>query len=66
VALLTRWAFDEQRLERLTLVVDVANAASRKVAERCGYVRDGVLRNAYVKPGVRADTIIYSRLRNDP
>jgi RimJ/RimL family protein N-acetyltransferase len=63
---LTRWAFEEQGLERLTLIVDVANVASQKVAERCGYVRDGVLRNAYVKPGIRADTIIYSRLPSDP
>jgi len=29
------------------------------------YHRDGVLRNAYVKPGVRADTIVYSRLAID-
>ncbi|HWH93846.1 MAG TPA: GNAT family N-acetyltransferase [Baekduia sp.] len=63
---LTRWAFDEQRLERLTLIVDIANVGSQKVAERCGYVRDGMMRNAYVKPGVRADTIIYSRLPTDP
>jgi RimJ/RimL family protein N-acetyltransferase len=63
---LTRWAFEEQGLERLTLIIDVANEGSRKVAERCGYLRDGVLRNAYVKPGVRADTMIYSRLRTDP
>jgi RimJ/RimL family protein N-acetyltransferase len=66
VSLLTRWALVEQRLERLTLMVDVANVASQKVAERCGYVREGVLRNSYVKPGVRADTIIYARLRTDP
>jgi RimJ/RimL family protein N-acetyltransferase len=65
VALLTRWAFDEQQLERVTLVVDVDNVGSQKVAERCGYHRDGVLRNAYVKPGVRADTIVYSRLATD-
>jgi RimJ/RimL family protein N-acetyltransferase len=63
---LTRWAFDVRGLERLTLIVDVANAGSQKVAERCGYVREGVLRNSYVKPGLRADTIIYARLRTDP
>jgi len=65
VQLLTRWAFDEQHLERVTLIVDVDNVGSQKVAERCGYHRDGVLRNAYVKPGVRADTIVYSRLAID-
>jgi RimJ/RimL family protein N-acetyltransferase len=63
---LTRWAFDVRGLERLTLVVDVANAGSQRVAERCGYVCEGVLRNAYIKPGRRGDTIIYARLRTDP
>ncbi|HEY6762888.1 MAG TPA: GNAT family N-acetyltransferase [Baekduia sp.] len=63
---LTRWALEEQALERVVLIVDAGNAGSRKVAERAGYVVDGVMRNAYVKPGIRADTIIYSRLRTDP
>jgi RimJ/RimL family protein N-acetyltransferase len=63
VAALTRWAFDEQALERLTLTIEVANVASVRVAERCGYVLEGVMRNAYVKPGRRADTAVYARLR---
>lgn len=62
---LTRWAIEEQGLERVVLIVDSANVGSCKVAERAGYVRDGIMRNAYVKPGIRADTIIYSRLRTD-
>jgi RimJ/RimL family protein N-acetyltransferase len=65
VAALTRWAFEERALVRLTLVVEVANVASTRVAERCGYVMEGVRRNAYVKPGRRADTAVYARLRGD-
>jgi RimJ/RimL family protein N-acetyltransferase len=65
LARLTRWALDDQALERVTLIIDSGNLGSRRVAERCGYVLDGVLRNAYVKPGIRADTMIYSRLRTD-
>jgi RimJ/RimL family protein N-acetyltransferase len=65
VGLLTRWGFDELELERITLVIDVANAVSEKVAERCGYVREGTLRSAHVKEGLRADTGIWSRLRTD-
>jgi RimJ/RimL family protein N-acetyltransferase len=64
--LLTRWALEDQGLERVTLLIDDANAGSRTVAERSGYLRDGVLRNSYVKPGVRADVHVYSRLRTDP
>jgi RimJ/RimL family protein N-acetyltransferase len=63
VADLTRWAFDERALERLTLTIEVANVASVRVAERCGYVLEGIQRNAYVKPGRRADTAVYARLR---
>jgi RimJ/RimL family protein N-acetyltransferase len=63
---LTRWAFDDQGLQRVTLLIDDANVGSRRVAERCGYVRDGILRNSYVKPGIRADVHVYSRLPTDP
>lgn len=62
--LLTEWAFGEGML-RLELLISAENAASKKVAERCGYVREGVLRNAYVKPGRREDTEIWSRLATD-
>jgi RimJ/RimL family protein N-acetyltransferase len=65
VDLLTRWGFQELDLERITLLIDVANTASEKVAERCGYSREGTLRSVHVKEGVRADTGIWSRLRTD-
>jgi RimJ/RimL family protein N-acetyltransferase len=65
VGLLTRWGFDELGLERITLVIDRANLASEKVAERCGYVREGTLRSAHVKDDIRADTGLWSRLRSD-
>ena len=61
---LTEWALAEGML-RLELLISVDNRASQKVAERCGYVREGVLRNAYVKPGRREDTEIWSRLATD-
>ena len=61
---LTEWAFGEGML-RLELLISVENAASKKVAERCGYVREGILRNMYLKPGRREDTEIWSRLATD-
>jgi RimJ/RimL family protein N-acetyltransferase len=63
VAALTRWALDEERLQRLTLVIEVSNVASVRVAERCGYVLEDVQRNAYVKPGRHADTAVYALAR---
>ncbi|HKC76967.1 MAG TPA: GNAT family N-acetyltransferase [Gaiellaceae bacterium] len=62
---LTAWAF-ELGMQRLELMIGVENEASKKVAERCGYRRDGVLRSAYFKQGLREDTEIWSRLPTDP
>jgi RimJ/RimL family protein N-acetyltransferase len=61
---LTEWTFAKGML-RIELLISVDNPASKKVAERCDYVREGVLRNAYLKPGRREDTEIWSRLVTD-
>jgi RimJ/RimL family protein N-acetyltransferase len=63
--LLTRWAFDELDLLRLELRIDVENPASERVAERMGYVRDGVLRNVHFKDGLRCNLGVWSRLSQD-
>ena len=62
---LTEWAFSERSAERLVLLIDCANAASLRVAERADYKREGVLRSLQIKPGVRADTEMWSRLPTD-
>jgi RimJ/RimL family protein N-acetyltransferase len=64
--LLTEWALSELRAERLELRISVDNGASKRVAERCGYVREGVLRSLFVRRGVREDTEVWSRLPTDP
>jgi RimJ/RimL family protein N-acetyltransferase len=63
---LTSWAFGELNMLRLELLISVENGASKRVAERCGYVREGVLRSLHVKQGVHEDTEIWSRLATDP
>jgi RimJ/RimL family protein N-acetyltransferase len=62
---LTEWAFGELGMLRLELMISVENAASKRVAERCGYVREGVLRSLHVKQGVHEDTELWSRLATD-
>jgi RimJ/RimL family protein N-acetyltransferase len=62
---LTAWAFEERHMHRLELLISVENEASKKVAERAGYVREGVLRSLHVKQGVHEDTEIWSRLATD-
>ncbi|HET7568360.1 MAG TPA: GNAT family N-acetyltransferase [Gaiellaceae bacterium] len=63
---MTEWAFAELGALRIELHISAANEASKRVAARCGYVREGVLRSTYVKPGLRDDTEIWSRLPGDP
>ncbi len=62
---ITEWAFAEGIL-RAELLISVDNDASKRVAERCGYVFEGVMRSAYFKLGARADTELWSRLPSDP
>ena len=63
---LTRWAFAEAEALRIYLIIDVENAASSRVAERCGYVREGVMRSTHLKDDVRIDAAVWSRLPSDP
>jgi RimJ/RimL family protein N-acetyltransferase len=63
--LLTDWAFAERGLLRLELMISVDNEASKIVAERAGYVREGVLRSIYVKQDVREDHELWSCLPSD-
>jgi RimJ/RimL family protein N-acetyltransferase len=64
--LLTDWAFTELQAKRLSLVIDVENHPSERIAERCGYQREGVMRSIHVKQGLRADAGLWSRLPSDP
>ena len=64
--LLTQWAFDDQRLLRVYLIIDVGNHASHRVAQRCGYQREGVMRSTHVKQHQRIDAALWSRLPADP
>jgi RimJ/RimL family protein N-acetyltransferase len=62
---LTRWAFDELGMLRAYLLIDTDNAASERVAERAGYVREGVMRSVHLKLGRRIDQAVWSRLPSD-
>ena len=66
VRLLSAWAFDELLVERIEIVVDPGNAASRAVAERAGFTFEGVLRSYAVIKERRRDMAMYSLLRTDP
>jgi RimJ/RimL family protein N-acetyltransferase len=63
VRLVARWAF-RQGAARLQLRADVANLASRRVAEKAGFQLEGVLRSAHwnSRLGRRQDWAMYSLL----
>jgi len=63
--LLTEWGFGERGLLRLELMISVDNEASKVVAERAGYVKEGVLRSVYVKQDLREDHELWSCLPTD-
>jgi RimJ/RimL family protein N-acetyltransferase len=62
VRLLARWVFAELGLARLELTCSPDNEASQRVAERCGFVREGLLRSHVPFKGARRDSVIYSLL----
>jgi RimJ/RimL family protein N-acetyltransferase len=66
VARLSRWAFAEYPdLVRLSLYTMVANMASQRVAEKAGYVREGVLRRWEYHRGEMVDSVMFSLIRGD-
>ena len=50
---------------RLQLVISVNNEASWRVAERCGFRREGILRNSGLDANAPEDCFIYSKVRSD-
>ncbi|HMJ36909.1 MAG TPA: GNAT family protein [Baekduia sp.] len=65
VALLAPWALRTLRLQRLSADVDVDNDASQRVAQRAGFVREGVLRSAIEAKGRRWSLVVHSLLPED-
>jgi RimJ/RimL family protein N-acetyltransferase len=65
VKVLSRWAFADLGLARVQIFADVENPASQRVAERAGFVREGVLRSYSQLDGRRYDAAIFSLLPSD-
>lgn len=65
LALLSRWALDDVGFVRLDLQASVANPGSLRVAERCGYVREGRLRRAWYRGEEREDMVLFSLVDRD-
>jgi RimJ/RimL family protein N-acetyltransferase len=62
VRLLAAWAFTELGLARISLTCGPDNKASQRVAARCGFAREGLLRSHIPFKGGRRDTVVFGLL----
>jgi RimJ/RimL family protein N-acetyltransferase len=58
-----QWAFDTLDLNRVQAETDTRNAASARVLEKLGFLREGTLREDCVVNGVVSDSWVYGLLR---
>jgi [ribosomal protein S5]-alanine N-acetyltransferase len=66
VQLLVDYLTATKKQHRIHLVIVPENEASRRVAEKCGFVREGTARGAFFNHGRNHDVLLYSLLRTDP
>jgi [ribosomal protein S5]-alanine N-acetyltransferase len=57
--------FDTRKIRRLQLTVVVGNLASKRVAEKCGFTREGIARKAVFLRGQNVDLEWFSLLREE-
>lgn len=65
VRLVSAWAFEELAVKRLSLFTLPGNVTSQRVAERAGFMREGVLRAWVPTPDGRRDSVMFSLLPDD-
>lgn len=65
VTAIARWLLLEQGFERVGLRAAPGNAASQRVAEKAGFTREGVARNAGFTNAGRVDLVVFSLIRSD-
>lgn len=65
VNLLVRYLFETKRVNRIRLVIDPGNLASRRLAEKCGFKHEGTARGAWYHRGAHRDVEMYAILHQD-
>jgi RimJ/RimL family protein N-acetyltransferase len=66
VRLVSAWGFRSLGLHRIDLLAATGNPASQRVAERCGFTREAVLRSYLQAKEGRQDMVAFGLLANDP
>lgn len=65
LSLISRWGLGDLGLARVQLETFPENLASQRVAEKAGFVREGVLRSALAHRGERVDAVVFSLIASD-
>jgi RimJ/RimL family protein N-acetyltransferase len=65
VRLITAWGFRHLELRRIELLAATKNAGSQRVAERCGFTREAVLRSYLEGRDGRQDMVAFGLLATD-
>jgi RimJ/RimL family protein N-acetyltransferase len=63
--LVSRWALQDLGFERLELFTEPENEPSQRVAARCGFAKEGVLRSYLKLKDRRSDVVMFSLLPSD-
>lgn len=66
VQLVVDYLFAAKKQNRIQLVIVPGNAASRRIAEKCGFTLEGTARSAFFNGGRSQDVLLYSLVRDDP
>jgi RimJ/RimL family protein N-acetyltransferase len=66
VRLITAWGFRSLALQRIDLMAATENPASQRVADRCGFTREAVLRSYLQAKEGRQDMVAFGLLASDP
>jgi RimJ/RimL family protein N-acetyltransferase len=61
----SEYAFSNYDIFRLSAPVFAWNAASARVLEKAGFIREGVMRSAVFKDGQVTDLLIFGKLREE-
>ncbi len=65
VNMFVRYLFETKRTNRIRLVIHPDNAASRRLAEKCGFTHEGTARGAWYNKGRHHDVEVYSILHDE-
>jgi RimJ/RimL family protein N-acetyltransferase len=65
VNLFVRYLFESKKINRIRLVIHPENAASRRLAEKCGFRHEGTARGAWYNRGKNHDVEIYAILHDE-